>query len=146
MKGIVLNRCYVVSKPCVRDTKSVPVIIEGSDLYDKIAPVSELTGKRENVVTVLSRLAHNPEYSRAINALLQEIPTIKSDPRLNDDDRIDLMMSRLSTGTPAEDDAVRSYLESVSDVLFKGAPQKVVDAVKDNQIDFKPADANVENV
>lgn len=145
MKGIVLNRCYVDSKPCVRDTKNVPVIIEGSDLYDKIAPVSELTGKRENVVTVLSRLAHNPEYSRAINALLQEIPTIKSDPRLNDDDRIDLMMKRLSTGTPAEDDAVRSYLESVSDVLFKGAPQKVVDAVKENQIGFEPSDANVED-
>lgn len=146
MKGIVLNRCYVDSKPCERNTKDVPVIIEGADLYDKIAPVSELTGKRENVVTVLSRLSHNPEYSRAINALLQELPTIKSDPRLNDDDRIDLMMKRLSTGTPAEDDAVRSYLESVSDVLFKNAPQKVVDAVKDGQIDFKPADANVENV
>lgn len=122
---------------------SLPQIIQGADLYDKIAPVSKLTGKRENALVLLSRLGNNPEYSRALQALLTELPTIKSDPRLNDEMRIDLMASRLATGTPAEDDATRKYLESIADVLFKDSPQKVVDAVKDNQIEFKPTDGDV---
>ena len=125
------------------ENNSLPQIIQGADLYDKIAPVSKLTGKRENALVLLSRLGNNPEYSRALQALLTDLPTIKSDPRLNDEMRIDMMASRLATGTPAEDDATRKYLESIADVLFKDAPQKVVDSVKDGKIDFTPSDGTV---
>lgn len=123
----------------VPDTSQNPVIIEGADLYDKVAPVSELTGRRENPLLLLRKLDANPAIARALQKLLPEIPSIRTNPRMNDDDRIDLIMSRLSTGTPAEDDATRLYLESIADVLFKNAPQAVKEDVKDS-ISFTPSD------
>lgn len=137
--GIVINASEKTSVE--RDFSNQPQIIEGADLYDAVAPVSSLTGRRENVVSLLSRLQSDPEMSRVMNALLQELPSVKSDPRLTDEDRINLLSERLSVGTPAEDDAVRRRLESVADVLFAGAPQAVKDAVSDGKISFNPEDA-----
>lgn len=98
-----------------------------------------MTGRRENPLLLLQKLDSNPAIARALQKLLPEIPIIRSDKRLNDEDRINLIMSRLSTGTPAEDDATRMYLESIADVLFKNAPQAFKEEVKDN-ISFTPAD------
>lgn len=123
----------------VPDTSENPRIIEGADLYDKVAPISSLTGRRENPLLLLKKLDSNPAISRALQQLLPEIPSIRYDKRMNDDDRINLIMSRLSTGTPAEDEATRLYLESIADVLFKNAPQAIKEDVKDS-ISFTPTD------
>lgn len=137
--GIVINADE--KTPVERDFSDQPLIIEGADLYDAIAPVSSLTGRRENVVSLLSRLQSDPEMSRVMNVLLQELPSIQSDPRLTDEDRINLLTERLSVGTPAEDDAVRRRLESVADILFANSPHVVKDVVSDGKISFNPEDA-----
>lgn len=136
--SFVINT-FCDSEVYVPDTSANPRIIEGVDLYDKVAPISSLTGRRENPLLLLQKLDANPSISRALQQLLPEIPSIRSDRRMNDDDRINLIMSRLSTGTPAEDDATRLYLESIADVLFKNAPQFVKEDVKDS-ISFTPTD------
>lgn len=134
-----VTNTFCDSEVFVPDTSANPRIIEGADLYDKVAPVSSLTGRRENPLLLLQKLDANPAIARALQQLLPEIPSIRFDKRMNDEDRINLIMSRLSTGTPAEDDATRLYLESIADVLFKNAPQAVKEDVKDS-ISFTPSD------
>lgn len=104
---------------------SAPAVIEGADVLDAVCPVSSLTGNRMSIYEAM-QMVGNEKYSRAIEQLLPEVPTIMSDPRLTDDDRVDLMVSRLATGSASEDARVREQLASiVSD--FSAAAQSAVE-------------------
>lgn len=109
-----------------------PVIIQGAELFDTLCPVSKLTGVRENPVSLLSRVL-DPAKARALDAVLQQLPAMRNeDPRMSDEDALDMCMARLETGTPAEDALVAERLASIADVLFV----KPVQAEVETKIDF----------
>lgn len=113
-----------------------PCLIEGVELYKQVAPISKLTGKRENPINLLRKItAGDSARARLLDSVLQDIPAIKSDPRLSDADRTALLGKRLAIGTPAEDELFMRDLENISDVLWYGAkqpkPKEVVDPVKE---------------
>lgn len=114
-----------------------PVVIEGQQELETLLPVSKLTGRRENVLTLLEM--QFSKDSRLLNALLQELPVVQSDPNIADEDRFSVLASRLATGTMYEQDALTSQLSKVADVLFpqqnKEAEKIVFDAAKDVGLD-----------
>lgn len=128
----------VPSEPVVR-------ILEGSVELETLLPVSKLTGRREDPIMLLKM--QFSKDSRLLDALLQELPTIQSDPNISDSDRFDVLAQRLATGSPAEDDALRSELLRVSDMLFpeqkKAVEQEIERKVSD--IDFKGTEVPTDN-
>lgn len=115
-----------------RQHLTAPLVIDGVEAYEVLCPVSKLTGHRENPLSLLKSLMNDPVKSRQLDAFLQELPTIDAPKGLSDDDMVDLMMDRLSTGTPAEDDKYRRMLESVAgDILHSvGMAESTVAEVK----------------
>lgn len=94
-----------------------PILIDGADVYDILCPPSSLTGNRNNPLDLLRMVLPDKE-NRFLNQILQEIPTVSSDPNLSDEDRISTLTYRLTSGTPAEDEIVMHSLMKVADVLF----------------------------
>lgn len=94
----------------------VPHLIDGVQELETLLPVSKLTGRRADVLEVLT-LAFNKD-SRLLDAMLQELPTIPSDPNISDTDKIQMLAGRFDQGTRADNDALVARLMSVSDVLF----------------------------
>lgn len=109
------ERKIVADEPIFEDVKPV---IEGAEIFDIVAPIVKLTGKRENPFKLLTTLANNPEKQRALSVVMQELPTLVSDPRLTDDDRVELLRPRLMVGTPSDDDNFMRYLEGLAKPLF----------------------------
>lgn len=95
---------------CVNDVSEVSyileplarnvVVIDGADIYEKLCPVSKLTGKRESPFKLLQKLSGAD--SALLNSVLQELPTVDSNPNLTDADRAQFLSLRLCDGTPAE--------------------------------------------
>ena len=103
-------------KPCVLRSvdDSAPVVFEGAEVIDALCPVSSLTGNRMSIYEAVQMIG-NEKFTRAIDALLPEIPSIANDSRLSDDDRVSMLMSRLDTGLPSENEAYRGYLSKIID-------------------------------
>lgn len=101
---------------------SEPRLIDGVEILDTICPVSRLTGHRTNPLTLLGAVTDG--NARLLQSVLAELPAVKSDPRVSDDDKLDLLVSRLDTGTFADMDAVRDALASISDSLFVNSEVK----------------------
>lgn len=116
-----------------------PVVIEGFQEIETLCPISHLTGKRENPLSLLAKITDAGKASMLAN-ILQELPTDNSDFRMSDSDRISVLAERLSTGVPAEDERFRARLESIADVLFyKPAVQSEVE--DSNSIEFNANDS-----
>lgn len=96
--------------------KDVPSLIDGVEIFDTICPVSKLTGHRTNPLTLLGAVTDG--NARLLQAVLAELPAVQSDPRVSDEDKLDMLVSRLDTVTFADMDAVRDALASISDSLF----------------------------
>lgn len=127
--------------PDMDDSKNHPVactveVIEGKELYETVCPVSKFTGHRESPFKLLGKLTG--AKADLLNAVLQEIPSLASDPRLSDEDRVNTVVGRLSTGTPAEDSLMAERLMNDIDAL--GLRGNSVEQAKET-IDFKPADS-----
>lgn len=103
----------------------IPVVIEGKQELETLLPVSKLTGRREDPLMLLKM--QFSKDSRLLDALLQELPVIQSDPNISDEDRFSTLASRLSTGTPYENEQLVYQLEKVADVLF---PEQVKESEK----------------
>lgn len=100
----------------------VPVI-EGDEILDVVCPVSKFTGHRESAFKLLGKLTG--AKADVLNSVLKEFPVIASDPRLTDEDRVQTVVSRLSSGTPAEDALMAERLMADIDAL--GLSSKSVD-------------------
>lgn len=127
-------------KPCVLRAidKDAPIVFEGAEVLDALCPVSSLTGNRMSIYEAV-QMVGNEKFSRAIDALLPEIPALANDSRLSDDDRVSMLMSRLDTGLPSENDEYRGYLAKIIDD-FKFDVEKA--SVKsDDSIKFNADDA-----
>lgn len=116
---------------------STPVVIEGAELYDSICPVSKFTGKRCNPLSLLGLLTG--AKAEVLNSILQELPTIKFDPKLSDQDRVDFIVERCSTGSPAEDALMAERL--MNDLEALGLSSKQAEKFVDPSISFAPEDA-----
>lgn len=106
-------------EPVIRFNKDLPVVIEGVEAYETLCPVNELTGTRANPLELLMALSNDPVRSRKLTAILTELPTIASDSRLSDDQKIEMLCDKLQTGVPADDDQYRRVLEKLAAPLFK---------------------------
>lgn len=117
--------------------KDIPVVLDGKQELETLLPVSKLTGRRENPLVLLG--LQFSKDSRLLDALLQELPVVKSDPNIADEDRFATLASRLSIGTPYENEQLVYQLEKVADVLFpqqvKESEKIVFDLAKDVDID-----------
>lgn len=119
-----------------------PVLIEGVSEYDCLCPVSKVTGHRGNPLSCL-KIALSDKNSRLLDAILQEVPAINSDPRISDEDKLATLVSRLDTGTKAESDQVARVLSNFTEELFGIAsnsetePDGTAPAPK---IEFNPGD------
>ena len=110
-------------------------VLEGKELYETVCPVSKFSGHRESPFKLLGKLTG--AKADLLNAVLQEIPSLASDPRLSDEDRVNAVVDRLSTGTPAEDALMAERIMNDIDAL--GLRGRSVEQSKET-IDFKPAD------
>lgn len=118
--------------------KEVPSLIDGVEILDTICPVSKLTGHRTNPLTLLGAVTDG--NARLLQAVLAELPAVQSDPRVSDEDKLDLLVSRLDTGTFADMDVVRDALASISDSLFvksevKETAEKQIISFEENKQD-----------
>lgn len=128
--------------PLCPSDDDVPHLIDGSNELETLLPVSKLTGRRADVLEVLT-LAFNKD-SRLLDALLQELPTIPSDPNISDADKVQMLAGRFDQGTRADNDALIERLMSVSDVLFpkqaEQAEKIIFDAASDAGLDSSSSD------
>lgn len=90
-------------------------VIEGAEVFDVVCPVSKFTGHRESAFKLLGKLTG--AKADLLNVALQEIPSLASDSRLTDEDRVAAIVDRLSTGTPAEDSLMAERLMADIDAL-----------------------------
>lgn len=85
-----------------------PVVIEGAEVLDTLIPVSRVTGRRANLLTQLQLVTG--KNAQLLESVLQDLPVLKSDASLTDQDRFDILVSRLVAGTPAEDATLQEAL------------------------------------
>lgn len=116
----------------------VPIAIEGALEFETLCPVSNVTGHRANPLTLL-KLALSDKNSRLLDVILQELPTVQQMTGVDDDMKLELLASRLSTGTLAEQDQLVSQLQKVADVLFPQAPE-LAKAASEEAIKFEISD------
>lgn len=125
----------------------VPIVIEGALEYETLCPVSKVTGHRANPLTLL-KLALSDKNSRLLDVILQELPTVQQMQGVDDSMKLELLASRLSTGTLAEQDQLVNQLEKVADVLFPKSPElakaATEQAIKFETSDVPPASSDAE--
>lgn len=114
-------------------------IIEGVQELDTLCPVSKVTGHRGNPLQLL-RTALSDSAARLLDAVLQEIPTVKDLP-VSDDEKLSMCVQRLYTGSLAEQDALTRELSQYVDTLFPDKPE-VAEQVKES-IQFESSDKEV---
>lgn len=122
----------------IRFNKDLPVVIDGVEAYETLCPVNELTGTRVNPLELLMAYSNDPVRSRKLTVLLSELPTIASDSRLSDDQKVEMLCDRLQTGVPADDDQYRRVLEKLAAPLFKSLGDK---SDSDKSIQFDKSDS-----
>lgn len=143
MISIAFHPAISVSVPQEYDTalQTAPRLIDGLDILDSLCPVSKVTGLRENMLTLLRKVAGDPAKAALLNVALQEIPTVESLKGATDEQKVDYLVNRLDKGTPAEDDLIRSrLLEMIQDTPFKEQPN-----VDPTTIDFSNNDSPESN-
>ena len=113
--------------------------VEGAKELEVLCPVSKLTGFPMSMQEAIFLITD--KNSRLADVLLQEIPAITSSESISDDDKLKLLVSRLDTGSFAENDNVADILGNIAKEFFPEA--KVEDVVKDveQRIEFNQTDA-----
>lgn len=116
-------------------------VCEGKELYETCCPVSKYTGHRESPFKLLGKLTG--AKADVLNSLLQELPTVFSDPRLTDSDRARFIVERAVSGTPAEQAIVAERL--ANDLEALGFSQKQAQSVAESsKIEFDKTEVPVE--
>lgn len=120
----------VESCVCIKADK-FPSVIEGAEVFDLLCPVSSETGLRENPLSLLKSLLNDPAKSRALDAILMELPSVASPKGIDNDTLLELMQPVLSAGTFYEDDKFAERLLNISsDLLMTMGIDKVDNVTK----------------
>lgn len=93
-----------------------PVLIDGVDVINTLAPVSKKTGMRENLLTLVRKLVNDPAKQALLYQVIQELPTDNSQANLDEASKFDFCAQRLETGTPAENEKLLDSLQYVLDL------------------------------
>lgn len=112
---------------------------EGVDELNVLCPKSNLTGFPISMQQAVFMITD--KNSRLADVLFQEIPAIRASDQLNDTDKFKMLVSRLDTGSFAENDNVAEILGNIAKEFFPSAEVDKVVKDKTEKIDFKPADA-----
>ena len=143
MISIAKHPAICVCVPVEYDTalQTAPRLIDDLDILDALCPVSKVTGLRENMLSLLRKVAGDPAKATLLNAALQVIPSVESLKGATDEQKVDYLVNRLDKGTPAEDDLIRSrLLEMIQDAPFKEQPK-----VDPTTIEFSEKDSPESN-
>lgn len=139
--GVVVPRCYEGGN--TRDAYKgdfVEFEVQGKHELELLCPVSKLTGfpmsLQESVYMI------SDKNVRLADVLLQEIPPIMSDNSISDDDKMKLLLSRLDSGSFAENDRAAEILGEIAKEFFPDADvDKVTNEVKQT-INFDSGDSS----
>jgi hypothetical protein len=114
-----------------------PVVIEGLDILDTICPFNKFTGHRDNPLSLLGLITG--ANRQLLDSVLQDLPVISSDPNMSDEDRVNYLVPRLCSGTPAEQAIVVENMMKNIDAL--GLSSKKTEQIQsDQKIDFTETD------
>ena len=113
--------------------------VQGAKELELLCPVSKLTGFPMSMQQAIFMISD--KNSRLADVLFEEIPALKSDDSISDDDKLKLLVSRLESGSFFENDKVAEQLGLVAKEFFPNADvDKVVD---DAKITFAQVDSTV---
>lgn len=116
MCNISLGRAVKPIKVKGYNPNSCPVLIDGVDIINTLAPVSKKTGMRENLFTLVRKLVNDPAKQALLYQVIQELPTDNSQANLDEASKFEFCAQRLETGTPAENEKVLDALQYVLDL------------------------------
>lgn len=106
----------------------LPQVIEGAEILDTLCPVNKFNGHRENPLSLLGKITGAD--SQLLNSVLQELPVITSDSNMTDEDRVNYLVPRLCSGTPAEQAVIAEHMMRNIDALGLSS-KKPADVVND---------------
>lgn len=115
----------------------VELLTEGAKELEILCPVSKLTGFPMSMQSSLMMITEGNE--RIADALFQEIPAIKYDDSISDNDKLKTLVSRLDSGSFFENDRVAEILGDIAKEFFPSADVEKV--VEDAKITFNKEDA-----
>lgn len=112
--------------------------VQGALELSILCPVSKLTGFPMSLQEAIMYVTD--KNARIADALLEVLPTIPSDDSISDDEKMSMLVSRLDSGSFAENDEAALILGKVAKQFF---PDADVDKVVENaqaKINFEPSD------
>lgn len=119
-----------------------PVLIQDIKPYFALAPISAVTGFRTDYITAISVI--DPKKSRLAESFISELIPVKSMP-VDDDTKLDLIVSRLDKGSFAENDRAAEIIgNAVKHFLPKVSPDKVEKVVDNIVQQTEQAEESVE--
>lgn len=143
--GVVVPRCYEGGNN--RDAYNgdfVELEVQGKTELELLCPVSKLTGFPMSLQESIYMISD--KNARLADVLLQEIPPIKSDNSISDDEKMKLLVSRLDSGSFAENDRVAEILGDIVKEFFPNADVEKVTQEAKQSINFESGDAPEGNV
>ena len=138
--GVVVPRCYVGGN--TRDAYKgdfVELEVQGKQELELLCPVSKLTGFPMSLQESIYMISD--KNARLADVLLQEIPPIRSDNSISDDDKMKLLLSRLDIGSFAENDRAAEILGQIAKEFFPDADVEKITQEAKHTINFENGDA-----
>lgn len=139
MNNFNMPQAPIIHEPKIKSPRGV-VVIDGAQVIHTLCPVSKLTGLPMDIASAIRTALNDPKLNSLVMSIMQTLPSIPSDSRLTDDDKLDFVINHVDIGTPAETDRVREVLMKVTDVLF---PQQS-NEVKQVETSVAEVEASVE--
>lgn len=137
--GVVVPRCYEGGNS--REAYKgdfVELEVQGKQELELLCPVSKLTGfpmsLQESVYMI------SDKNVRLADVLLQEIPPIRSDNSISDNDKMKLLLSRLDSGSFAENDRAAEILGEIAKEFFPNADVEKITQDAKQTINFEGGD------
>ena len=143
--GVVVPRCYVGgNNRAAYSGDFVELEVQGKQELELLCPVSKLTGFPMSLQESIYMISD--KNARLADVLLQVLPPIISDNSISDDDKLKLLVSRLDSGSFAENDRAAEILGNIAKEFFPVADvDKITQEAKQN-INFESGDAPEGNV
>lgn len=113
------------------------VEVQGKKEFETLCPISKLTGYPLSMQELIFMITD--KNARLADALFEVIPEVPTDDRISDDDKLRFLVSRLDTGSFAENDKVAESIGKLAKEFFPDADVEQV--IKENsEIQFTPQD------
>lgn len=138
--GVVVPRCYEGgNNRAAYKGDFVELEVQGKQELELLCPVSKLTGFPMSLQESIYMISD--KNARLADVLLQEIPPIRSDNSISDYEKMKLLVSRLDSGSFAENDRVAEILGDIAKEFFPQADVEKVTQEAKQTINFVSGDA-----